>query len=127
MIHSSANSSDNVGKVALSFVGENFDGKDGGTCGRPEFTRNLLELGGFWWCNIGLHSSRGTSGVSTMTISISAGIRAEGGKEGGTSSEARVFGKDSSINTWSRVRTESVEDAMPRTVEVGASTSSTLL
>lgn len=104
MTHSSVDSGDNVGKAALSFVGEHFDGKDRGTCGWPEFTRKIVRIGAPGGAISGLHSSGGTSGVGTMAISIGVGKRAKGGKPGGTSSEGRVLDKYSGIDTWSRVR-----------------------
>ena len=61
-----------------------------------------------------------------MAISIGVGKPAEGGKPLSTSGEGRVPDEDSGIDTWPRVRGVLVEDGMPPTIEVRASTSSTL-
>jgi hypothetical protein len=100
MIHSSVDSTNDVGSRARSLVGEDFDGKERGICGRPEVTKmrhqKSMVAGG---AVFDLHSGGGASGVGSVAIPIGVGMTAKGSKPGSTSSETLVIDEYSGIDT----------------------------
>ena len=99
MVHSEVDPAYNVADTANVFVGKHFNGKDRGTCGWPETTRNLVKTPIEGDAVFGLHSGSDASSMGTMAISISVRITTEGGKPCCTSGEGGMIDVDSSIDT----------------------------